>query len=167
MEQTAITLPTPSLITSNSISFQPAMYLSTRICVIGLSISPCFATRSSSSLLCATPPPASVNAGLIITGYPIFSAIFSAVSMSFAISEGTTGCPSFNIVSRKSCLSSALSIACASVPSRRTPILSRYPSFASCIEMVSPVWPPRPPKMLSGLSFSIMRLTVSSVSGSR
>ena len=136
---------------------------------MGESIKPFFAIMSSSCLLRATPPPAppSVNAGRMITGYPISSAIFSAVSRSFAMSDGTTGWLIFTIVSRNICLSSALSIASASVPSSLTPILSRYPSFASCIPIVSPVCPPSPQSIESGRSFSIILLTVSSVSGSR
>ena len=39
-------------------------------------------------------------------------------------------------------------------------------AFASCMESVRPVWPPKPERMLSGFSFSMMRLMVGSVSGS-
>ena len=49
-----MTLPAPSRITSNSISFQPAMHFSTRICPMGERRSPFTATsRISSSLLTA------------------------------------------------------------------------------------------------------------------
>ena len=43
---------------------------------------------------------------------------------------------------------------------------SENPSLASCMERVSPVWPPRVERMASGRSFLMTRLTVSRVSGS-
>ena len=42
-------------------------------------------------------------------------------------------------------------------PSRRTLCSFKKPSFASCMESVRPVWPPKPERMLSGFSFSMMR----------
>ena len=51
-------------------------------------------------------------------------------------------------------------------PSKRTLFFSKNPLLASCMERVSPVCPPRVDKRLSGFSFSMIRSTVSSVSGS-
>ena len=70
IEQTVIALPRLSRMTSNSISFQPAMLFSTRICVIGESARPFAATSIISSRLLTMPPPVppSVNAGRMMTG---------------------------------------------------------------------------------------------------
>jgi hypothetical protein len=87
--------------------------------------------------------------------------------MSVAMPEGTTGWPMERMASLKSSLSSALSMARMSEPSRRTPCFSSQPSFESCMAMVRPVWPPSPASRLSGCSFSIMRFMVSAFSGSR
>ena len=83
------------------------------------------------------------------------------------MSEGITGSPMDCIVSLNSWRSSALSMASALVPISRTPWACKKPSLSSCMASVRPVWPPRPASMLSGFSFSMMRLTVSTVSGSR
>ena len=154
---------------SNSISFQPEIHFSTSICVMGEASSPVFAISLSSSSSCATPPPAppKVKAGRTMTGYPIFSATPRASSIVVAISDGTVGCPISSIVSLKSSLSSALSMASTFVPISLTPCSVRKPSFSSCMEMVSPVCPPRPARRLSGFSFSMILLSVSTVSGSR
>ena len=90
-----------------------------------------------------------------------------AVSTSSAMSEGITGSPMASMVSLNSWRSSALSMASTLVPISFTPWASRKPSLSSCMAMVRPVWPPSPASMLSGFSFSMMRLTVSTVSGSR
>ena len=70
MEQTAITLPMPSRMVSNSISFQPAMLRSTRIWEMGERSSPVRAMEASVSRSGAMPPPLppSVKAGRTITG---------------------------------------------------------------------------------------------------
>ena len=70
MEHTAMTLPTESRMTSNSISFHPAMHFSISTWVMGDMSRPVRAISRSSSALSATPPPAppSVNAGRTITG---------------------------------------------------------------------------------------------------
>ena len=76
------------------------------------------------------------------------------------------GSPMASIVSLNSCLSSALSIVSGLAPSRRTLWLSRKPDFASSMQSVSPVCPPREERMESGFSFSIIRSIVSGMSGS-
>ena len=93
MEQTVMTLPLLSRITSNSISFQPAMLFSTRIWVIGESARPFAATSMSSSRLSTIPPPVppSVNAGRMITGYVISSANSSASSTVVTTLDGMHG----------------------------------------------------------------------------
>ena len=70
IEQTAITLPSLSRMTSNSISFQPEMHFSTRICVIGDRRRPFSAISASSFSSWQMPPPEppSVYAGRTITG---------------------------------------------------------------------------------------------------
>ena len=70
MEQTVMVLPLLSRITSNSISFQPAMDFSTRIWVMGESARPLAAVSRSSSWLLTMPPPVPprVKAGRMITG---------------------------------------------------------------------------------------------------
>ena len=73
--------------------------------------------------------------------------------------EGMQGWPIFSMVSLKICRSSALSMVSGLAPSSRTPCSSRKPSLASCMDRVRPVWPPRVDSMLSGFSFSMMRLT--------
>ena len=70
MEHTAITLPTPSRMVSNSISFQPKMAFSTSTWVMGEASRPVPAMMRSSSALLAAPPPAPprVKAGRTMTG---------------------------------------------------------------------------------------------------
>ena len=169
MEQMAITFPFASRIVSNSISFQPAIDFSIRICVIGERSSPFPAITLSSSSSRAIPPPVppSVNAGRTMTGYPIDAAACSASSTVTAIPEATTGWPIFSIALRKRSRSSAFLIASTSVPSRRTPCSSSHPFSESFIASVSPVCPPSPASRLSGFSFSMIRFSVSSFSGSR
>ena len=84
-----------------------------------------------------------------------------------AMSEAITGWPISAMASLKSSRSSAREMAAASVPRRRTPWAWRKPSLSSCMARVRPVWPPRPARMESGRSFLMMRLTVSTVRGSR
>ncbi len=169
IEQTVSTFPAPSRRTSNSISFHPPMYFSMRTCVIGESMSPLWAIKRSSSSSFATPPPAppSVYAGRTITGYPSLSAISRHSSTVYAMSEGTTGWSIFCIVSLKSSRSSALSMASRFTPMSSTPCSSKNPLFASLQPSVRPVCPPSDARMLSGFSFIIILLSVSSVSGSR
>ena len=71
-----------------------------------------------------------------------------------------------SMVSLKSWRSSALSIVSGLAPSRRTPICSKKPSLANCMERVRPVWPPKVESRLSGRSFSIMRFITGRVKGS-
>ena len=169
MEQTETAQPLASRIVSNSISFQPEMHFSTRICVMGDMSRPDAAMMRSSSGVSAMPPPVppSVKAGRTMIGYPISSAISSAVSTSLAMADGTQGWPMAAIVSRNSSRSSALSMPPMSVPSSRTPRRSSVPSRLSCMAIVRPVCPPRPASSPSGFSFSRMRRTVSAFSGSR
>ena len=169
IEQIAIALPAASRMVSNSISFQPEIHFSTSICVMGDMSRPVFAITLSSSSLSAIPPPVPprVNAGRTITGYPISAAILSAVSTSLQVSEGTTGWPISFIVSRKSSLSSALSIPAIPVPRSLTPYFCRVPSRVSCMAMVRPVCPPSPARRPSGLSFAIILRTVFALRGSR
>ena len=80
--------------------------------------------------------------------------------------EGMQGWPMDSIVSLNIWRSSALSMVAGSAPSSCTPWLSRNPSLASCMDRVKPVCPPRVDSRLSGFSFSMIRLMVSTVSGS-
>ena len=168
MLQMVMTLPALSRITSNSISFQPEIHFSTNICVMGESLSPLPPISRSAAGVSAMPPPVppSVNAGRTMTGYPMLSAKASASSMFVTTLDGITGWPISSIVSLKRCLSSALSMVSGLAPSSFTLYLSKNPLFASCMDSVSPVCPPRVDNRLSGLSFSMMRSMVSSVSGS-
>ena len=168
MLHTAIQLPMPSRMASNSISFHPKMYFSTRIWEIGEASIPPAATSLSCVSSYATPPPLPprVNAGLTMTGYPILPAASSAPSTVEAMSEGIQGMFMDCIVSLNSSLSSARHIALAPVPISLTPCFARKPSFSSCIESVSPVCPPSVPRTESGFSLIIILFTVSSVSGS-
>ena len=70
MEQTVITLSLASRITSNSISFQPAMHFSTKIWVMGERRRPLRAMSMSCSSSSAMPPPVppKVKAGRTMTG---------------------------------------------------------------------------------------------------
>ena len=102
-----------------------------------------------------------------MTGYPMLPATASASATVPAMPEGMVGSPMAAMVSLKSSRSSALSMASAFVPMRRTLCRCKKPSLSSSIASVSPVWPPRPARRLSGCSFSMMRLTEVSVSGSR
>ena len=70
MEQMVMQLPMESRMTSNSISFQPAMHCSTRIWWIGDMRSPRSAISRSSTSSAAMPPPLppSVNAGRTMMG---------------------------------------------------------------------------------------------------
>ena len=70
------------------------------------------------------------------------------------------------MVSLNSWRSSALSMVSGLAPSRRTPICSKKPSLANCMERVRPVWPPKVESRLSGRSFSIMRFITGRVKGS-
>ena len=70
IEQMVITFPALSRMTSNSISFQPAMHFSTSIWWIGEDLRPFSAISMNSSSLEAIPPPEppSVNAGRMMSG---------------------------------------------------------------------------------------------------
>ena len=168
MEHIVMMLPAPSRMTSNSISFQPATLCSTRTWCIGEARRPFSQISRSSSRVPAMPPPVppSVNAGRMMSGRPTSSANAMALSTSVTTVEGMTGWPMAIIVSLNICLSSALSIVSGSAPSRRTCILSRKPSFASCIESVRPFCPPSVLSRLSGRSFSMMRRSTGRLSGS-
>ncbi len=74
--------------------------------------------------------------------------------------------PSFCIVSLKISRSSPRSMAPRLTPMTFTPYLSRMPFFASSMERLRPVCPPRFGKMASGLSFSIICSRRASLSGS-
>ena len=80
--------------------------------------------------------------------------------------EGMQGWLIFSMVSLKDWRSSALSMVSGLAPRSFTPFAARKPSFASCMERVKPVWPPRVERRLSGFSILIMRLTTSRVKGS-
>ena len=163
-----MTLPSLSLTTSNSISFQPAMPRSMSTCVMGDSARPFLAISWSCSGSFAIPPPVppSVKAGLTITGYPISSAKARASSTSVTTLEGMQGWPMDSIVSLKLWRSSALSMHSGEEPRSFTPCEARKPSLASCMHSVSAVCPPRPERMESGFSVSMILLIVVSVNGS-
>ena len=70
MLHTAMALPAASRMVSNSISFQPAMYFSTSIWLMGEASRPVRAAARICPASKATPPPVppSVKAGRMITG---------------------------------------------------------------------------------------------------
>ena len=73
--------------------------------------------------------------------------------------------PTSSIVSLKSSLSSVISIPCMGVPSTFTPYFSKVPFLPSPTPQLSAVWPPKPSSMASGLSFSIISVTKSGLTG--
>ena len=112
------------------------------------------------------PVPPRVNAGLIITGYPISLAKSIAPCRVLTISDSGTG--SFNslINSRNRSRSSALLIAESFVPKTSTLHSAKIPDFCNSIAIFSPVCPPKVGNNASGLSFLIIWLTNSKEMGS-
>ena len=168
IKQTVILLDSLSLTTSSSSSSHPNTDSSTRIWPIRLTDIPLVAITSSSSSLNTAPPPVPpmVYAGLIITGYPRSRAIFLASSTEYASSLFGIGTPSLFIVFLNASLSSPLSIASACTPMILQPNFLSTPFFANSLDRLSPVWPPRFGKRASGLSFSIIEVSLSTLSGS-
>ena len=168
MPQIVIALSVPSRITSNSISLYPLTDFSTSTWCTGERLNALMAISSSSFSSLAKPPPVppSVNAGLRTTGYPMSSAAFLASSMLYVISLGMTGSPIDWHISLKSSLSSALSMDSLGVPRSLTRHSSRTPFFSSCIARLSPVCPPIPGTIASGLSYLRIFAIYSSVRGS-
>ena len=157
-----------SLITSYSISLNPAMDFSIRHWVTGECFNPSSAISVSSASLEAIPPPVPpiVNAGRTITGYPILLANAKAPSTVFTISDSGTGSPSSLISSRNRSLSSARLMAESFVPKTSTLHSFKIPAFSNSTAILSPVCPPNVGSRASGRSFRIMVLTNSSEIGS-
>ncbi len=169
MEHTVMQLSFPSLMISNSISFQWCRYFSISTWPIIECRNPFLTTLLSSSSFHAIPEPRppSTYAGLTITGYPIFWAAFLAASRLEHESLGATDAPAAWMALLNSSLSSVFMIASTEVPSTLTPYLSRTPSFASFTPVFKAVCPPKPRIMPSGLSFFIIFSMNSGVTGSR
>ena len=161
-------LPLLSRITSYSISFHPAMQRSTSTCPTRESLSPFARISSSSTTLCAIPPPLPprVYAGRSTTGYPILAANATPSSTFSTTREAATGSPIFSIVALNSRRSSAFLIVSAVVPIRRTLCSFKKPASSSSIARFSPACPPSVGRTLSGCSFRISCSTTSVVSGS-
>ena len=168
MLQTTIALSAWSRITSNSISFIPAMLCSINTWVTGERVSPLAAIfRSSVSSLAIPPPvPPIVNAGRTITGKPLCLAKSTASATVVAIAESGTGSPSSFINDRNRSRSSAWSIASNLVPNSSIFSSFKIPDSANSIAMLSPCWPPRVGKMASGRSLRMIWDTNCRVSGS-
>ncbi len=166
--QIVTAFPFLSRITSNSISFHPAMHFSISICPTRLSLSPWEAISESCPIFSAMPPPVPprVYAGRTITGYPVSSAKLRASSRVVTTLLAIQGSPMASIASLKACLSSAVFIACVAVPRSLTHISSRKPDSASSIARLRPVCPPSVGSKLSGLSLTMIFLSVSTSRGS-
>ncbi|VVB97455.1 Uncharacterised protein [uncultured archaeon] len=157
-----------SRITSYSNSFHPMMLSSMSTWWILESSSPRPVIASSSSLVRAMPPPAPprVYAGRIISGSPSSFISSSASSRLFTAFERGTFSPMLIIFFLNRSRSSESIMAWSGVPRSSTPNLSNTPISASSDVILSPVWPPSPAIMPSGLSRSIIFSTISGSSGS-
>jgi len=98
---TVIQFPFASRITSYSISFQPAIHLSTRTSPTRERRSPLERISISSCSSCAIPPPEppSVNAGRRTTGYPILFVNAIPSSTFLTTCDAAIGSPIFSMVS--------------------------------------------------------------------
>ena len=165
---TVMQFPLLSLITSYSISFQPAIHFSTNTWCTLESLKPLSHISLNWASVYAIPPPVppKVYAGLIITGSPISLAKFSPDCKSVTTLLAIHGSFIDSIISLNACLSSAFFIPSGDVPKSFTFFSSKYPDSASSIAIFSPVCPPRFGNILSGFSFSIIFITVFTVSGS-
>ncbi|VVB85918.1 Uncharacterised protein [uncultured archaeon] len=157
-----------SRITSYSNSFHPMMLSSISTWCILERSSPRSVISMSSSLVYAMPPPEPprVYAGRMISGRPSSSIRASASESVFTAFERGTFSPMLIIFFLKRSRSSESLIACNEVPRSFTPNLSSAPISASSVVMFSPVCPPRPAIMPSGLSFSMIFATISGSMGS-
>ena len=137
-------------------------------CDTGESVRAFFIISLNSSSSSAKPPPVPprVYAGLITTGYPISSATLRPSSIEEATADGSTGSPILKHSSLKSSLSSAFSMLSMHVPSTVTLHSSSTPLRDSCTARLSPVCPPIPGSIASGLSRLTIRAAYSSVRGS-
>ena len=168
MLQTTIAVSLLSRITSYSISLYPAIDFSNKHWVTGEYLSPFVTISSNSSSLWQIPPPVPpiVNAGLTITGYPIFSTNLRASSKLWIISDSGTGSPSSFIKSLNNSLSSACFIDSSLVPRSSTPHSLKTPDSCNSTAKFSPTCPPRVGSNASGRSFLIIFDTNSTVNGS-
>ena len=168
IEQTIIQLSLESLTTSISYSFQPIKDSSIRSSLVGDSSRPFSQIVLNSDMLYAMPPPVPpmVKEGLIMQGNPISFWTLKASSIECAIPEAGVSNPIACIVSSKSCLSSALSIAVLFAPIKTTLCFSRMPFLSNVSAVFKAVWPPIVGNIASGFSFSIIFSTDSQWIGS-
>ena len=140
--------------TSYSISLKPFTLFSINTCPTGDNSSAFSSSADSSFSSDANPPPVppSVNAGRRTTGKPILFAAAMPSSKLSAISEGHTGSPILSHSSLNNSRSSAVSMLSLLVPRSSTPHSLSTPFFSSCIARLSPVCPPMPGIIASGLS---------------
>jgi len=110
--------------------------------------------------------PPRVKDGLMMTGYPISSAIRCTSSMLRANPLLGTLRPMFSMAARNSSRSSALWITSGLAPIISTPYFSRIPREASSTDTFSPVCPPRVGRMASGRSLAMIFSMISGVMGS-
>ena len=158
IEQIIMQLSSQSLTTSISYSFQPIRDSSIKSSLVGDSSSPFSQIFLNSAILYAIPPPVPpiVKEGLIIQGKPIFFWTSKASLIECAIPEvGVSRLIAF-MVSSKSCLSSALSIAVLLAPIRITLCFFRIPFLSNVNAVFRAVWPPIVGRIASGDSFSII-----------
>ena len=161
-------LSCPSRITSYSISFQPATERSINTWPIIEYFKPLMTVSINSSSFSAIPPPVPprVYAGLTIIGYPISFAKSTAPWTSSTIALSGIGSPIACVVSLNISRSSAFLIASRDVPNNSTLNFSKAPLCASCTAKFKPACPPRVASKPSGLSFSMIAVKKSTVSGS-
>ena len=102
------------------------------------------------------PVPPMVKDGLIMQGKPIFFCTSRASLIECAIPDTGVSRSIAFIVSSKSCLSSALSIASLFAPIKITLCFFRTPFLSNVKAVFKAVWPPMVGKIASGFSFSII-----------
>ena len=93
-------------------------------------------------------------------------AIFLACGRLVMVTLGGSGSPMSSSICLNSSRSSAILMVSMEVPRVFTLYFSNTPASAKSTARLSPVWPPRVGSRPSGRSFSMMRLTISTVSGS-
>ena len=150
-----------SLTTSISYSFHPIRDSSIKSSFVGDNSNPFSQIVLNSEILYAIPPPVPpiVNEGLIMHGNPIFSCTSIASLIECAMPDAGVSRSIAFIVSSKSCLSSALSIAVLFAPIKITLCFSKIPSLSNVNAVFNAVWPPIVGKIASGFSFSIIFAT--------
>ena len=168
IEQMTTQLSARSRMTSSSNSFQPAIERSIRISEIGLAARPFAATLRNSSGVDATPVPLPprMNAGRMITGRPTRSTTSIASARSCAMPDAGTRRPISCIAILNCSRSSAVVMASAFAPISSTPYSSSTPASTRPIARFSAVWPPSVGSSASGRSRSMIRVRISTSSGS-